>query len=88
MELLFSFSRVLVCARVGPLAQGGLDEAFGLAVGARRVRASKSLFHIELSDGLPIEQVPVARSVVAVDAAHIEAEAVEVLARHEEEADG
>ena len=33
-EVLFSFGGVLVGAGVGPFAQGGLDEAFGLTVGA------------------------------------------------------
>ena len=32
-----------VMANVSPLAQGGLDEAFGLAVGARRVRAGEAV---------------------------------------------
>jgi hypothetical protein len=65
-----------------------LDEAFRLAVGARRVGPGKSLFHIELPDGLAIEQVSVAGSVIAVGAAHLDAEAMEVVARHPEEADG
>ena len=87
-ELLFSFGRVLVGTRVCPLAQCGLDEAFGLSVGAGRIGPCKSLFHIELPDGLSIEQVTVAGAIVAIDAAHIDAEAMEVIARHEEEADG
>lgn len=33
---------------VGPLAQGGLDEAFGFAVGLRRVRASAAVFEAHL----------------------------------------
>jgi hypothetical protein len=37
IELLFSFRGVLVGAGVGPLAQGGLDEAFCVAVGARGI---------------------------------------------------
>src|SRR5713226_5350953 len=35
-------------ANVGPLAQGGLDEAFCLAVGARRVRAGEAVLDAEL----------------------------------------
>src|SRR6266478_1110611 len=42
-KLLITFFRVEVMANVGPLAQGGLDEAFGLAVGARRVRAGEAV---------------------------------------------
>src|ERR1700675_4238226 len=36
-ELEIAFLRVEVVANVGPLAQGGLDEAFGLASGVRGV---------------------------------------------------
>ena len=36
-ELLIAFLGVEVVANVSPLAQGGLDEAFGLAVGAGSV---------------------------------------------------
>jgi len=35
-------------ANVSPLAQGGLDEAFCLAVGARRVRAGEAVLDGEL----------------------------------------
>jgi hypothetical protein len=34
---------VKVSASVGPFAQGGLDEAFGFAIGARGIRASKEM---------------------------------------------
>jgi hypothetical protein len=34
-EMLIAFLGVEVMANVGPLAQSGLNEAFGLAVGAR-----------------------------------------------------
>src|SRR5882724_12292902 len=47
-KLLISFIRVEVVANVSPLAQGGLDEAFGLAVGARRVRAGEAVLDGEL----------------------------------------
>lgn len=39
IELLFAFGRVLVGAGVGPFAEGGLNEAFGVAIGAWRVGA-------------------------------------------------
>jgi hypothetical protein len=38
-------------ANVGPLAQGGLDEAFGLAVGARGVGAGEAALDAELEAG-------------------------------------
>src|ERR1035437_5891303 len=86
-ELFFSFSRVLIASRVGPLAQGGLDETLGLAVGARRVGARKSLFEMEFVHELVIEPVAIAGAVIAVDAANGDAEAAEVGAGHEEETD-
>jgi hypothetical protein len=45
-ELLISFFRVGVVANVGPLAQGGLDEAFRLAVGAGGVRSSEVMTNV------------------------------------------
>src|SRR6202167_3775257 len=50
-ELLIAFFRVEVMANVGPLAQGGLDEAFGLAVGARGVRPGEAVLDAELEAG-------------------------------------
>src|SRR6266446_5775033 len=47
-KLLITFFRVEVVANVSPLAQGGLDEAFCLAVGARRVRAGEAVLDGEL----------------------------------------
>src|SRR5271165_2054888 len=44
-----AFSRVLIEPRVGPFADGGLDEAFSFAVGARGVEAR--------ADGLDAEFV-------------------------------
>ena len=38
-------------ADVSPLAQGGLDEAFGFAVGARSVRTGKAVLDAELEAG-------------------------------------
>ena len=37
---------------VGPFAQGGLDEAFGFAVGLRRVGASAAVFEAHLATSL------------------------------------
>jgi hypothetical protein len=50
-ELLIAFLGVEVMANVGPLAQGGLDEALGLAVGARSVRTSEAVLDAELEAG-------------------------------------
>src|ERR1700676_2251640 len=50
-ELEIAFLRVEVVANVGPLAQGGLDEAFGLAIGARSVGTGESVLDAELEAG-------------------------------------
>src|ERR1700680_2324384 len=50
-ELQIAFLRVEVVANVGPLAQGGLDEAFGLAIGARSVGTGESVLDAELEAG-------------------------------------
>jgi len=50
-ELQIAFLRVEVVANVGPLAQGGLNEAFGLAVGARSVRTGEAVLDAELEAG-------------------------------------
>ncbi len=49
---------------IGPLAQSGLDEAFGFAVGLGRVRASAAVFKCHLKTNL-------AKAVGAITAAVI-----------------
>jgi hypothetical protein len=56
-------------ANVGPLAQGGLDEAFGLAVGARSVRAGEAVLDAELEAGSAEVSGAIARTVVGEQAA-------------------
>src|SRR2546425_12736011 len=46
-----SIGRRVVGAEIGPFAQQGLDEAFGLAVGARRVRPRATMRQMEGSTG-------------------------------------
>ena len=53
---------------VGPFAQRGLDEAFGLAVGLRAIGASEPLLEAEGSDGGAQGAGAVAGAVVGVDA--------------------
>ncbi len=50
-EMPITFLGVEVMANVGPLAQGSLDKAFGLAVGARSVRAGEAVLDAELEAG-------------------------------------
>jgi len=50
-ELLIALDGVGVVTNVGPLAQRGLNEAFGLAVGARGVGAGEAVLDAELEAG-------------------------------------
>ena len=54
---------------VGPLAQSGLDEAFGFAVGLRRVRTSASMFEAECVAGLAKVMGAIAAAVVGEQSA-------------------
>src|SRR6266852_1952776 len=46
-EMLIAFFGVGVVADISPLAQSGLDEAFGLTVGAGRVRGGEAMADAE-----------------------------------------
>jgi len=48
-QLRESLSGVLVDPSIGPFADGGLDEAFGFAVGAWRVDARADVFDLQLT---------------------------------------
>src|SRR5580693_9065211 len=69
-EMLVAFVGVEVMANVGPLAQGGLDKAFGLAVGARSVRAGEAVLDAELEAGGAERMGAVAGAVVGEQAAN------------------
>ena len=73
-----SFSGVLIEASVGPFADGGLDEAFGLAVSAGSVDAGANVFEIEFAAGLGEAVGIKAGAVVGHDAARSNAETGEV----------
>src|SRR6266851_4576651 len=49
--MLIAFLRVEVMANIGPLAQGGLNEALGLAVGAGSVGTGEAVLDAELEAG-------------------------------------
>jgi len=55
-------------ARIGPLAQAGLDEALGLAVGPRRVRPGTEMAQREAATGVAPVMAAVRRAVVGHDA--------------------
>ncbi len=44
LEMLLAVGRVLIDGGVSPLAQAGLDKAFGFAVGARGVGSGEDVF--------------------------------------------
>ena len=69
-ELLIAFLGVGVVANVGPFAQGGLDEAFGFAVGAGSVRASKAVTDAEFGASGAKLMGAIAASVVGEQAAN------------------
>jgi len=75
LEFGLAFGGVLVEASVGPFAQRGLDEAFGLAVGTRGVGARAEMADTELPTSVGELAGVVAGSVVGEDAANGEAQA-------------
>ena len=87
VELKFSLGRVVVGAGVSPFSESGLDEAFGLAVGAWSVGLGETVFEVLPAESLAEEPVPVAGAIVGEHAADGEAEACVVGASQEEEED-
>jgi len=88
VELGLSFQRVLVGACVGPLAQGGLDEAFGFAVGAWGVRPGEAVLDSLLQQRVSEAVVAVAWPVVGEHTLDREAEARVKSPCHAEEEQG
>ena len=52
---------------IGPLAQAGLDEAFGFAIGARGIRPGSQLAQAMMGAGLPEHPAAIAVAVVGHD---------------------
>ncbi len=69
-ELLIAFFGVGVVADISPLAQSGLDEAFGLAVGAGSVRAGEAMADAKFFAGGAKAMGAIARSVIGEQAAN------------------
>ena len=69
-EMLIAFFGIEVMANVGPLAQGGLDEAFGLAVGAGSVRTGEAVLDAELEAGGAEVSRAIAGAIVGEQAAN------------------
>ena len=69
-KLLVAFFGVGVVADISPLAQGGLDEAFGLTVGAGSVRAGEAMADAEFFAGGAKAMGAIAGSVVGEQSAN------------------
>ena len=77
-----------VSMSIGPFAQRSLDEALGLAVSARSVRASEALFEAEACDLGALERAAVAGTVVGIETLWLDAEVLEESERGVEKGDG
>ena len=73
---------------VGPFAQGGLDEAFGFAVGPWRIGAGETLFETETSDFSGVGSAAVAGAVVGKETLDLDPELSEEGESGEEKGDG
>ena len=73
---------------IGPLAQSGLDEAFGFAVGLRRVRPSAAMFEPHLETSVAELVGAIAAAVIGEQGANGDATASEEVNRILEESDG
>ncbi len=69
-KLLVAFFGVGVVADISPLAQSGLNETFGFAVGAGSVRAGEAMADAEFFAGGAKAMGTIARSVVGEQAAN------------------
>src|SRR5438046_801294 len=77
LEAVVAFGGGVVRMSVGPLAEGGLDEALGLAVGLGSVRAGEAVCESELSHGGLHRFRAVTGAIVGVNALNLDAEALE-----------
>jgi hypothetical protein len=69
---------------VSPLAQRGLDEPFGLAVGARSIGPGEEMLETEFAAGLGKEEGTKAGAVVGLDLAQRHAQAGMIIDGHED----
>src|SRR3981081_1116004 len=77
-EMAQAFGGVLIETGVGPLADGGLNEAFRLAIGAGSVDAGTDVVEGKVAASLREQEGTEARAIVGHDAAHRNAEMSEV----------
>ena len=83
-----SLAGMRVSISIGPFAQGSLDEAFGLAVGARSIGPGEALFETEAFDLGGVGRAAIAGAVVGIEALWLDAEFLEKSERSVEEGDG
>jgi len=88
VELLVALKRGLVGAGVSPFAQGGLDEALGLSVGARSIGAGEAVFDMLAVEQQAESSVSVAAPVVGEHAADGDGVASVIGPGHEKKQDG
>src|SRR5258708_40338748 len=77
-EMAESLGGVLISTSVSPLADGGLDETLGLAVGARGVDASADVAELKIAASVSEAMRVEARAIVGHNAADADAELGEV----------
>jgi len=73
LQVLVALLGVGPVTRVSPLAQGGLDEAFGFAVGARSIGAGEAVTKAELQAGLAELAGAISRAVIGEQGANADA---------------
>jgi len=84
-KLLAAFVGVLINAGVSPFAQGGLDKAFGFAIGAGCVRPGKAMLQSELAADSGKVVGAVGGAIVGEQGFKVNAEAGVILQRLEQE---
>lgn len=72
-EMVFSFGGVRIGAGVGPFVEGGLDEAFGLAVGARGVGPGTAVLEADLTAPVGEGVGAIADAVIGQDGLEVDA---------------
>jgi len=85
VKVKLAFEGVGVSASVGPFAQRGLDEALGLAIGARSVRPGEAMLDMLLGESFLKAGLAIAGAVIGEHAADGDGEAGVIGPGHEEE---
>src|SRR4051812_25568645 len=88
LEPLGALGGGMVRVGVSPLAQRGLNEPLGLALGLWGIRAGETMLEAALGHGGPHGLGAVTGAVVGVDAPDLDAEALEVGERGVQESNG